>query len=296
MLLPVEHLLRASLNARGYRSVRVPTSVGEVHALDGLGGGTLPPVALLHGLASASIHLAPLMAGLRPWVRRVVAPDLLAHGYSATPAGGLTAAALRTGVVESLDALLDEPTVLVGNSLGGFAAVRYALARPERVQALVLLSPGGAPLDRAEVEAMRRTFRLRSHGEALAFIDRVFARPPRMRPFLAWATRRKVAHPAVQAILDALATESMLDAAEVRELPMPVLVVWGRGDRVLPASSGRWFREAMPGHGRFVEPDGLGHSPYLEDAPRLCELVLDFLRTAALPAKPERAPVPSSAR
>ena len=85
MLLPVEHLLRASLNARGYRSVRVPTSVGEVHALDGRGVGALPPVVLLHGLASAGMHLAPVMTGLRPWVRRLVAPDLPAHGYSDAP-------------------------------------------------------------------------------------------------------------------------------------------------------------------------------------------------------------------
>lgn len=285
MLFPVEHLLRASLNARGYRSVRVPTSVGEVHALDGRGVGTLPPVALLHGLASASIHLAPVMTELRPWVRRIVAPDLLAHGYSATPPGGVTTAALRAGLVESLDALLDEPSVLLGNSLGGFAAVRYALARPERVRALVLLSPGGAPLEPAEVESLRRTFRLRSHADALAFVDRVFARPPRMRPFVAWGTRRKMAHPSVQALLDALPTEAMLDAAEVRGLPMPTLVVWGRGDRVLPESSGRWFREALPRLGRFVEPEGLGHSPYLEDAPRVCDMVLDFLRALALPAK-----------
>jgi hypothetical protein len=41
----------------------------------------------------------------------------------------------------------------------------------------------------------------------------------------------------------------------------------------------------MPGHGRFVEPEGLGHSPYLEDAPRLCGLVVDFLRTLALPPR-----------
>jgi pimeloyl-ACP methyl ester carboxylesterase len=284
MLLPVEHLLRASLHARGYRSIRVATSVGEVHALDGRGGGPLPTVAMLHGLASAGIHLAPMMTGLRPWVRRVVAPDLLAHGYSATPAGGVTASSLRTGLVEALDALLDEPAVLLGNSLGGFVAVRYALARPERVRALVLLSPGGAPLTPSEVEVLRRSFRLRSHAEALAFVDRVFARPPRMRPLLAWGTRRKLSHASVQALLDALPTEAMLDADELRGLPMPTLVVWGQGDRVLPASSRRWFRDALPRLGHFVEPEGLGHSPYLEDAPRLCALVVDFLRVLALPA------------
>lgn len=284
MLLPVEHLMRASLNVRGYRSVRVATSVGEVHALDGRGVGTLPPVVLLHGLASAGIHLAPMMSELRPWVRRLVAPDLLAHGYSATPAGGVTSANLRAGVLESLDALLDEPAVLVGNSLGGFAALRYALHRPERVKALVLMSPGGAPLSHGEIDALRRSFRMGSQREALAFVDRVFARPPRMRSLIAWGTRRKMAHPAVRQILDALHDEPMLGEDELARLTMPVFVMWGRGDRVLPPSSSAWFRKALPG-ARFVEPDDLGHSPYLEDAPRVCDEVLDFLRTLALPAR-----------
>ncbi len=284
MLLPVEHLLRASLNARGYRSVRVPTSVGEVHALDGRGVGALPPVVLLHGLASAGMHLAPVMTGLRPWVRRLVAPDLPAHGYSDAPRGGVTEATLHAGLVESLDALVDEPAVLLGNSLGGLAALRYALARPARVRALVLLSPGGAPLSDEEGHALRRSFRLRSHREALAFVDRVFARPPRMRSVIAWGTRRKMAHPAVRQILDAIPTAAPLDEEALRALPMPVMVMWGRGDRVLPASSAEWFRRALP-QARFVAPEHLGHSPYLEDADAVCDEVLDFLRTLGLPAR-----------
>ncbi|HEX4933047.1 MAG TPA: alpha/beta hydrolase, partial [Gemmatimonadaceae bacterium] len=259
MLLPVEHLLRASLRAAGYRSVRIPTSAGNVHALDGRGVGPLPTVAMLHGLGSAGMHLAPVMSALRPWVRRIVAPDLLAHGYSDTPRGGVNESSLHTGLVESLDALLDEPAVVLGNSLGGLAAVRYALARPERVRALVLMSPGGAPLSAEEMSSLRRSFRLRSHREALAFVDRVFARPPRMRSVLAWGTRKKMEHPNVQAILDAIPSASTLSLEEVRGLPMPVMVLWGTGDRVLPETSAQWFREALPPHGSFVAPEGLGH-------------------------------------
>lgn len=287
MLLPPEHLLRVALNARGFRSVKVPTSVGRVHALDGRGAGDLPPVVLLHGLASAGIHLAPLMTELRPWARRLVAPDLMAHGYSDLPHGGLTPTALRAGLVESLDALLDEPSVLVGNSLGGLAALRYALARPERVKALVLLSPGGAPHTPEELDALRRTFLLRTHREAVAFVDRVFARPPWMRSMIAWGTRRKMAHPAVRSLLDSLHAEPMLHERELASLAMPVMVVWGRGDRVLPASAMHWFRGALPPHARFVEAEGLGHSPYLEDAPRVGTMVLNFLRVHALPAAPQ---------
>lgn len=49
-------------------------------------------------------------------------------------------------MTEALDALLPEPAIVCGNSLGGAVALHYALARPEKVLGLVLLSPAGLGL------------------------------------------------------------------------------------------------------------------------------------------------------
>jgi hypothetical protein len=154
------------------------------------------------------------------------------------------------------------------------------------VRALVLLSPGGAPLDRAEVEAMRRTFRLRSHGEALAFIDRVFARPPRMRPFLAWGTRRKLAHPS-----GAGAARRARDRGDARR---------GRGERPADArprgvgpgrpGASRVERAVVPrgdaaATGASSSPTVSGTAPTSKTRRACASMVLDFLRTLSLPAK-----------
>src|SRR5689334_1348304 len=102
----------------GYESRRVATEAGDVHVIDARGEGTLPTVVLLHGLGSWSIDYLPLVAKLRKHVRRVVAPDLLAHGLSGDPRPSGELPPLWTALAGALDATLDEPAVVYGNSLG----------------------------------------------------------------------------------------------------------------------------------------------------------------------------------
>ena len=78
------------MHLRGYRTRRVPTSVGTLHALEARGRGALPPVVVLHGLSAAGQYYESLLERVRPHVRRVIAPDMPGHGYSATPPSGLT--------------------------------------------------------------------------------------------------------------------------------------------------------------------------------------------------------------
>jgi pimeloyl-ACP methyl ester carboxylesterase len=268
-------LARTSLDLAGYRSRRVRTSAGGVHLLDARGRGHLPPVVLLHGISSAAVHFLPLLYRLRGRVRRLIAPDLPAHGFSDRPSE-MRASTLRDALVEALDAVIDEPAVVFGNSLGGVAAVHYALARPERVRGLILCSPGGAMMDAASLRRFVGTFDLDTHGDALAFVDRLFSRRNRMRHLFAWGVRRQFENPDVRELLSTTSPGDLLTPDQLASLQMPVLLLWGKDERILPRDHLEFFRRHLPEHARFEEPEGFGHAPYLDDVGAVARRILSF--------------------
>jgi pimeloyl-ACP methyl ester carboxylesterase len=290
LLALTNHLARTSLQLNGYRSHRVGTTAGRVHVLDAAGRGHLPPVALLHGFSSCGAHYLPLLSRLRAQVRRLIAPDLPAHGFSDTPEV-INSAVIKEGLIQAMDAVIDEPVVLFGNSLGGAAAVHYALARPEKVRGLILCSPTGAAMTGDELARFLANFDVDSHADALAFVDRLFARPNPLRHAFAWGVRRQFQNPDLKALLASLTPTDLLQPAQLAALRMPVLLMWGRAERILPQSNLDFFRRHLPEHARFEEPEHFGHSPYLDDAGAVARRILAF--TAEVHRLPWR---PSAAR
>src|SRR5215472_6877286 len=118
----IERLTDAALRHRGFANRRVPTSIGELHAYDAQGGGELPTMVVLHGIGSSSMAFGRLLLHLQRHARRVVALDLPGHGWSGDPQATLTPRALFDAVDEALDAVVPEPFLLFGNSLGGALA------------------------------------------------------------------------------------------------------------------------------------------------------------------------------
>ena len=70
--------------------------------------------------------------------------------------------------------------------------------------------------------------------------------------------------------------EAGRDAARLRELKLPTLILWGDRDRLLPPAHAKQFQDAIAGSQRVVF-DGLGHMPQEEDALRSAEPVGRFL-------------------
>lgn len=279
----VDHLVRTSLRMRGFQSRFVPTSVGPMHLLESRGRGELAPMVLLHGFTAAGIHFSSLLRRLRPHVRRLVAPDLPAHGFSATPATGMNPENMRAGLYESLRTVLDEPVVVFGNSMGGFAAVRLALEHPERVRALVLCSPGGAAMTPEQLDEFRTTFHLDTHQDALEFIDKLFGRPTLLRQVLAWGMKRKLTTHQMRSLIDGISVEDLLTPADLEALHVPTLLLWGRRDGILPGYQREFFRSHLPPQTQVAEPEGFGHSPYLEAPGPLTREILEFLRSLPTP-------------
>jgi pimeloyl-ACP methyl ester carboxylesterase len=289
MLTVPERIARRVLNAQGLSSRFIATRAGRLHVLDGAGAGHLPPIVLLHGLSANAICYGGLLRKLAPFTRRVIAPDMPAHGFSDVPAAGLDDAVLLDTLSDVLDRVLSEtgePAIFVGNSLGGLVSIRYAQTRPDRVAGLVLVSPGGAPMPPAEFAAFIRRFRIDSHADALAFVDDIFAHGAGvLRHAFAHGVRQRFTHPQLRKLLAGITPEQMLGPQDLADLTMPTLLVWGREERILPPSHLEFFRQHLPDHAEIEEWPNFGHCGFLEQPTALSNRIIEFARIAAATAK-----------
>jgi pimeloyl-ACP methyl ester carboxylesterase len=282
-----ERLALRSLTLTGWRSRYVRTSVGRMHLVEARGAGPHPPIVVLHGFGAASVNYVPLLRRLRQHGREVVGLDLPGHGFSETPLPALSIDTLRVGLVESLDRVIDErgePVVLFGNSMGGAVVARYAIERKDRVRGVVLCSPGGAMMDPEALRSLLRTFDVRSHGDALVFVDRLLAEPTMLRHLIAWGVRRKFNEPQLRTLIESITEGDLFTPDELAALEVPALLIWGRSERILPRECLAFFRAHLPRHVRIEEPEGFGHTPHLERPGALTKHVLRFLESLDAPA------------
>src|SRR5690242_5551736 len=124
---------------KGAPMATMQTSFGAVAYTD---DGSGPPVVLLHAALHDSTDFAAV-AGALANGRRVLALDWPGHGASPRPCTPLGAVEFGDLVIEFADRLDLTNAVIIGNSVGGYAACRLALQRPGRVAGVVLVNTGG---------------------------------------------------------------------------------------------------------------------------------------------------------
>jgi 4,5:9,10-diseco-3-hydroxy-5,9,17-trioxoandrosta-1(10),2-diene-4-oate hydrolase len=259
--------LRAALGAaRPHRTVEVE---GTVLAYDDEGAG--PVVVCLHAIGHGASDFARLRTRLAA-THRVVALDWPGHGHSAADRLPASAARYADLLARTLDALGIARAVLVGNSIGGAAAIRYAALHSERVRALVLENPGG--LDRADrlarvvCGAMAAFFAAGARGAAwypaafAAYYRLVLQRAPAaaQRARIV-AAARELAPLLAEAWQSFAAPDADLRPLAPR-LACPVLVAWATRDRFVQ------LRRSLPAIRRIphaqVERFAAGHAAHLE--------------------------------
>jgi len=144
------------------RQLRVPTRVGETFVIAS-GDENAPPLILLHGSIANS---AMWMGDIAAWAAhfRVYAVDIIGDaGLSAPSRPPLSSAAHTLWLDDVLKALSLERTSLVGVSFGGWLALDYATRRPECVDSLAVLCPGG--VGRQKISIVFKTVPLRLLGQ-----------------------------------------------------------------------------------------------------------------------------------
>jgi pimeloyl-ACP methyl ester carboxylesterase len=247
--------------------------------------GSGPSVVLLHGNAHDRHDYDAVMPALAREFT-VFAVDWPGCGESPAPAAPREAtaaglAALLPEIVERVDAA---PAMLVGNSVGGFAAARLALTHPGLVRAVVLVDSGGFTAHNAvsrlfcRVKGTELVSRLVAERFPRFYLRR---RTPTVEAMLA-RSRAHGRNP-VGIAIDAAIWRSFIapehdlrtQAADIR---VPTLIVWGRHDPVLPLRDGEAAHRALPRAG-FVVLD-TGHVPFAEEPDGFLAAVLPFLRAA----------------
>lgn len=274
--------MRGMLARRGVKHRYLQTSAGKIGLYDVPGNGELPTVVLLHGISASASGFAPVFMRLRQHVKRVIVPDYPGHGLSDDPSVKLTLDALFEAMTGALDEVLgDEPFVLVGNSLGGAVALDYVLKRRDRVKALVLLSPAGARSSPEELREVLRAFDVRNRREALDFLTRVYHRPRWMFHLLAHELPANLRRPGVRDLFASITADRTLPEADLKKLPMPILLVWGESERLLPYSHFEWWRSRLPRHTVISQPERMGHCPHLDAPVRVSFRIESFIRDHA---------------
>jgi len=255
-----------------------------------------PPVVLIHGVAGRATQWDQIV-GLLAETHTVVAPDLLGHGESAKPRGDYSLGAHATGIRDLLVGLNLERASIVGHSLGGGIAMQFAYQFPERCERLVLVSSGGLgeevhPLLRAAtLPGSEFVLPLLAHPRLLdvaSLVPRALGRIGlRTRPDLTEIARgyrslsnveaRSAFIHTLRGVIDA--TGQRINASDRLYLAskMPVLIVWGRRDRVIPVEHAQPAHEGMPGS-RLELFDEAGHFPQLDDALRFARTLEAFFR------------------
>jgi len=244
------------------------------------------PWVLLHGLGSSALAWGPLVkrflavdGGRRPTGpegRRFIVPELSARGGSQVPGGWL---AVLDGVPLVAELIRQQfpgrPAVVAGNSLGGWLALRLAIAHPELVSRLVLLSPAG--YRDQDWDRIERAIRVADLASAEELVERMFARPPVPKRLLRHAFRHTFTSDGVAAAIDKLEQTDALDDDDLARIDVPTALVWGEHDGIFEIECADRMAAALP-HPRVYRLASAGHIPHWEDPEAVGAAIEDFCR------------------
>ena len=142
-----------ALASAGFAETSVASPVGPQAVWTSGSGQT---VVLLHGAGDSAGTWSSVVSKLTPRYR-VVIPDLAGHGRSAPSSGPLSVGHVLTGLEAVMQSIPRDPAVIVGNSLGAWAALHYARQHPDRVARLVLVNGGALVGDRPDLSLVPTT-------------------------------------------------------------------------------------------------------------------------------------------
>ena len=256
--------------------------------------GKGPVLLLIHGMGGCLENWTEVIGPLSE-KHTVIAPDLPGHGFSSTNNGDYSIGALASGLRDLLLSLGHEKATLVGHSLGGGIAMQFTYQFPEMVERLVLVSSGGLG---PEVSLVLRAAALPG---ASFFIKTTASLAQKTGDWLSGALKaidytpsahvNEVARGYVsladperrQAFLSTLRAVVGINGQFVSAYDrlyltsaLPVLIIWGQEDSVIPVAHAEAAHQALPGSSLEVL-HGVGHLPQLEDPKRFTAVLNHFL-------------------
>lgn len=236
------------------------------------------PIVLLHGFGASKANWAALLPRLQPH-GRVIRIELPGHGQQRRTAQNLS------GMVAAVLAELDELGLLavhlVGHSLGGAIAAKIATLGKIEIRSLTLLAPAGLgpDIDGAFLDGFLRATRPES---LRPWLGRLVADPDVLPEGFAAAVLRERCQEGLALPQQTLAqavfpdgTQAIEILDDLRRLTMPLRVIWGLQDAIIPASQARH----LPGSVAVHRLEGVGHMPHVEAPDLVARLILETCRS-----------------
>lgn len=256
-----EPLPRRRVELVGPEGDRVPAQVAEV--------GAGRRFVFLHGLVGLNEHWEEVARRVSHRVRCVLLEipllDLRGDDCSIDGVTDLTSRFLENEY--------HEPSVLVGNSFGGHVALRTAIEHPDLVQGLVLAGSSGLI-----EKSMVREVQIRPSREWLAekIGELFYDRAKMSERDLDRAHRELSARGGARAMVRLSRTARRNHLGErIREIRVPVSLIWGREDIVTPPEAAHEFMELLP-DARLTWFEHCGHAPMIECPDLFAQALLDF--------------------
>jgi pimeloyl-ACP methyl ester carboxylesterase len=224
------------------------------------------PLVFIHGLGGSAenwLFLLPLLS--KEYL--VYALDLPGFGRTPLAPEGTNIATHALYVQRFLDALGYPRATLVGNSLGGWIATRFAVDNPERVRHLYLLNSAGLSREGAyspytpDRESARRAIQTFA-GRSQLVVPNVVLN----------AMVDNSQRPAYKGFIEHYDKREELDAV-LDQVRVPTTIIWGTDDRILPLVCAQDFHEGIP-DARLILLPGVGHTPQTDAVATVARIIL----------------------
>ena len=245
------------------------------------------PLLLLHGFDSSVLEFRRLFP-LLSRIRETWAIDLLGFGFSDRPSGfAINPQRIKQHLYHFWQQYLQERSlILIGASMGGAAALDFALSYPQAVERLILIDGAGVqagpvlgkylfpPLDTWAVEFLRRSdVRQKISRNAYADPDRCVTLD---------AEACAALHLEMPGWAEALKSFTKSGGypsfrSRLAEIKAPTLILWGRHDRILGLKDATVLAQTIP-QAKLKWIEGAGHVPHLEQPEITAEMIVDFIK------------------
>jgi pimeloyl-ACP methyl ester carboxylesterase len=264
--------------------------------------GEGPPLLLVHGLSGCWqnwLENIPHFAR----THRVIAVDLPGFGASPMPREQITIPAYARFLDGVCDALSIDAAAVVGNSMGGHIASELAIASPQRVERLMLVSAAGISAEHLQRNAVMTGGRVIAAiaTQSVARHEWYARRPALRRLALSFVVRHAdlLSAPLARELMSGSGKPGFLPGLEavithriserLPQIACPTFVVWGEDDRVIPVRDAKRFAALIPDVRVETLPD-TGHVAMLERPATFNALLEAFLDEApgerVAPAEP----------